>query len=110
MSLNPVTTAATKRTLQRVAAQHGLPIAAEDADAVAHAAGGDLRSAIGSLQLLLIGRRSKGGRPRSRARPKALGLGAEGKSLFGKVVKGLCDWCMRLTLCDVCVLACAQVC
>lgn len=92
MALNPVTVAATKRTLQRVATRHGLPIAAEDVEAVAQAAGGDLRSAIGSLQLLLMGRRAMPARSRGRARPKPLGLGAEGKSLFGKVRGGF--WIM----------------
>ncbi len=79
-------------------------LANDDADALARAAGGDLRSAIGSLQMLLTGRvgvaarvvggggggggkrggRGAGGR-RGRERASSLGLCKGDKAFFIKV-------------------------
>lgn len=57
--LNPVTTAAMVKRISAVAAAERVPLAPADAKALAESAGGDLRNALETLQLLCGGEAMK---------------------------------------------------
>ena len=59
VSLNPVTAAAVRKRLIAVAAEEGVTIGTPDAERIADASSGDLRSALETLHILCCGKSMK---------------------------------------------------